>query len=315
MNIITILKALCWVGVVIMVVLLVPGIKKKNETPEGKAQWEKGKKFSVYNSVVMCVSLFCDSLGVGCYAIQSTMFKFKKSVDDINVPGTLAVANGIPVLAEAILYLGVVEIEPVTLVSLTVAVIVGGYLGANLVTKWNVQKVRKAMGIGLMVLALIMAMRQLHIGPFGVVGYATGVHGIKLVIAIVLCVFFGMLNNIGIGAYGPILGMVSLLGMSSKSAFPIMMCSCALMVPFGNGPVYIKQQKFDARVTVLSAIFGTIGVAVAILIVKSLPLDIVLWMVVCAVFISGIIFLKGSKESTDSKEKEVSEKAGKAITA
>lgn len=314
MNIITILKALCWIGVVIMVVLLVPGIKKKNATLEGKAQWDKSKKFDVYNSFVMCISLFCDSLGVGCYAIQSTLFKFKKSVEDINVPGTLAVANGIPVLAEAILYLGVVKVEPVTLVSLTVAVIVGGYLGANLVTRWNVQKVRKAMGVGLIILAIVMAMRQLHVGPFGVVGYATGVHGIKLVIAIVVCVFLGMLNNIGIGAYGPILGLVSILGMSSKSAFPIMMCSCALMVPFGNGPVYIKQQKFDARVTVLSAVFGTIGVAVAILIVKSLPLDVVLWMVVAAVFISAIIFLKGSKESPDNKEKEVDGKSEEVVT-
>lgn len=304
MNIVTIMKILCWVGMVIMLILLVPGIKKMNATEEGKKQWEKSKKFSIYNAFTMCISLFCDSLGVGCYAIQSTMFKLKKSVDDINVPGTLAVANGIPVLVEAVLYLGVVKIEPLTLVSLTIAVILGGYFGASLVTKWNVQKVRKAMGFGLMILAVVMALRQLHIGPFGVVGYATGVHGIKLVIAIVFCAFFGMLNNIGIGAYGPILGLVSLLGMSSKAAFPIMMCSCALMVPFGNGPVYIKQQKFDARVTILSAIFGTIGVVVAILLVKSLPLDIVLWMVVAAVLISGIIFLKSSNESTKDENQQ-----------
>ena len=314
MNVVTIMKALCWLGIGIMLVLLIPGIKKMNATSEGKKQWDEGKKFNIYNSFVMCISLFCDSLGVGCYAIQSILFKFKKSVPDINVPGTLAVANGIPVLVQAILYLGVVKVEPLTLVSLTVAVIVGGYLGANLVTKWNVQKVRRAMGIGLLILAAVMAMRQMKVGPFGVVGYATGVHGIKLVIAVVVCVFLGMLNNIGIGAYGPILGLVSLLGMSSKSAFPIMMCSCALMVPFGNGPVYIKQQKFDARVTVLGAIFGTIGVAVAILLVKSLPLDIVLWMVVGAVFISAIIFLKGSTESANNKE-EGAVKTEKVIEA
>jgi uncharacterized membrane protein YfcA len=313
MNIVTILKALSVIGIIAMAAMLIPGIKRFRATEEGARAWERGKKFTLYNCFVSFAANFLDTLGIGSYATTATLYKLRGSVEDQYIPGTLVVANSIPVLIEAFLYFGLTDVEPVTLVSMLAAVVVGAAAGAKLVTGWDVNRVRKAMGIGLIVLGLVMAARQLGIGPFGIVGYAAGLHGVKLVASVIICFFLGALMNIGIGAYAPILALVSLMGMSVKAAFPIMMGGCAFMVPFGNGPVYIKKLRFDARTTVITTFVGTAGVLVAYFLVKSLPLDILFWFVVAAVMFTACIFLRDARRADAEAVRAVPEEipAGK----
>lgn len=107
--------------------------------------------------------------------------------------------------------------------------------------------------------------------------------------------------------------LVSLMGMSVKAAFPIMMGGCAFMVPFGNGPVYIKKLRFDARATVITTFVGTAGVLVAYFLVKSLPLNILFWFVVAAVMFTACIFLRDARRADAEAVRAVPEEipAGK----
>lgn len=294
-----IMKALCVVGIILNMVLVFSQVKKNLQTEEGQAAWAYGKKHVVYNSIVGFVANFFDTLGIGSYAPTSAAFKFGKSVEDINVPGTLNVGDTVPVLIEAFLFFGFVDLDILTLVLMLVAAVAGSLIGAGFVTKLDVQGVRLAMAIGLCLLGLVMLCRQLGVGPFGITGTALKLTGIKLVIGVVMNFILGALMCIGVGLYAPCIALVSVLGMNVGAAFPIMMGSCAYLMAFGNGPKFIKENRFDMVATITQMLAGAVGVFVAYYIVKSLPLTTLLYVVIVVVEITALMFfmdyLKGKK--------------------
>ncbi|MDD5823530.1 MAG: permease [Firmicutes bacterium] len=292
MNVLMVLKGLTVIGMIWSAFVIVKGIKGQLATAEGKAEWDSQKKHGLYNGIVGIVAYFFDTLGIGSYAIASSAFKLRKSVKDEYIPGTLNVGAAIPVLLEAFLFFGFVEVDILTLVLMVAAQVLGANLGAGIVTKWDAHKIRLGMGVGLLCLGIIMAVRSLGIGPFGAVGTALGLSGVKLIIAVIVCVALGAFMNIGIGAYAPTMALVAILGMNVGAAFPIMMGGCAFLLAFGNVPKFVKEKKYDMVASCYTAILGTIGVLIAYFLVKSLPLDILMWLVIVVVLYTSILFLR-----------------------
>lgn len=290
MNIITVMKAVCILGIVWILILQIRSLREILKTEEGKEQIQREKKHLVYNSIVAFASNFLDVLGIGSYATSTAAYKLRGSVDDINIPGVLNVGDCIPVLVEALLFFSLVQIDVVTLVSMLAAMVLGARVGAGIVTKWDVNKVRIAMAIGLFAVGVIMILKQLGIGPFGLVGTATGIYGVKLAVAVIVDFFLGALMNIGVGAYAPTFALVSLMGMNVKSAFPIMMGGCAFLMTFGAGPKFLKEHRYDVIATWTNTILGTLGAVLAYFLVKSMPITILLWVVVAVVFYTSLSF-------------------------
>ena len=64
-----------------------------------KRHWEQSKTVKVnvkYNVLVSAVSNFFDTLGIGSFAIATSAWKFKKSMPDHLIPGTLNAVFVIP---------------------------------------------------------------------------------------------------------------------------------------------------------------------------------------------------------------------------
>lgn len=76
---------------------------------------------------------------------------------------------------------------------------------------------------------------------------------------------------VGIGLYAPCMASVFALGLSPRVAFPIMMGSCAFLMPVASIK-FIKEDAYDVKATVIISIIGSLGVFIAGLLVKSLPL-------------------------------------------
>ena len=208
------LKGLCVIGMVLCIALTLLKVKANLATEEGKAEWSEQKKFAPWNAMVGVVANFFDTLGIGSYATSCALFKIRGSIKDIYIPGTLNVGDTLPVLLEAFLFFGFVDVDTLTLVSMLVAAVLGAFVGAGFVTKWDQHKVRIGMCVGLLILGTVMACKAANIGPFGLVGTATALHGAKLVIAVVVNFFLGALMNIGVGLYAPCLALISVLGMT-----------------------------------------------------------------------------------------------------
>lgn len=295
-----VLKGLCIIGILLTAFLMWRKTKEMLANPEkdpvtgitGKELWDFGKKHAIVTAIIGFVANFLDTLGIGSFAPTSAAFKMTKSVDDALVPGTLNVGDTIPVCVEAFIFFGVVEMDILTLVLMIVAAIAGSILMANVVTKFDRKKVRYALFVGLFLLASVVLMRNLKIGPFGIQGTATALSGIKLVIAVVGNFIFGALMSIGVGLYAPCMAMVLALGMNADCAFPAMMGSCAFLMAFGNGPKFIKEAKIDLVASWTQAIAGSVGVYVAAVFVKSLPLDVLTKVIVFVVYLTAFLYLK-----------------------
>src|SRR5689334_20353151 len=71
---------------------------------------------------------FFDTLGIGSFATTTSAFRFTKTVDDRLIPGTLNVGHALPTVAEALIYIAIIEVDLTTLVLLIVASMLGAWL-------------------------------------------------------------------------------------------------------------------------------------------------------------------------------------------
>jgi uncharacterized membrane protein YfcA len=116
----------------------------------------------------------------------------------------------------------------------------------------------------------------------------------KLVVACAINFALGALMTLGIGAYAPIMIMVSLLGMNPTAAFPIMMGSCAFLMPIA-GYQFIRKGRYDLAASIGLTIGGIPAVLAAALIVRSLPLYWVRWLVVVVVIYAAVSLLRSAR--------------------
>lgn len=231
------------------------------------------------------VTLFFDTLGIGNYAPTTALFRFFRMVPDERIPGTLNVGSSVPVAVEAFAFVAAVAVDPLTLGLMVPVGALGGYVGAAIVSRLPRHAIQVGMAVALVAGAVFMSITNLGWIPGG--GDALGFTGTTLVAATLLNFVFCGLNALGIGSYAPSLIVFSLLGMSPRSAFPIMMGSAAYGLPLA-GIKYARTDAYDGRAALGLAIGGVPGVLVAAYVVKQLPLETLRWLVVAVVLYAGV---------------------------
>lgn len=236
---------------------------------------------------------FFDVLGIGAFAPQTALLKFTKQTEDRLLPGTMNVANTIPVLIQALIFITVIEVEPLTLVLMLASAAAGAILGVGVVAKLPEKTIRRIMGCALLVTAGFMLARNMDWIQGG--GTAIGLNGSKLIIGVVVNFILGALMTVGIGLYAPCMALVFALGMSPQVAFPIMMGSCAFLMPPASIR-FIREGAYNRKAAVAMAIPGIFAVLIAAFVVKSLPLDTLRWVVIVVIlYTAGVMLRAGFK--------------------
>lgn len=239
------------------------------------------------------VTNFLDTLGIGSFAQQTAIFKFFRLVDDRIIPGTMNVGNTFPTVAEALIFMSAVPVEPVTLVAMSLAAPTGAVLGAGVVARMSRRRIQLGMGLGLLAVAVTMLGGLLRWFPMG--GEAIGLSGWKLILGTVLSFVFGALQTIGVGFYAPCMAIVYALGMHPRTAFPIMMTAAAMLMAAGSAR-FIKERAYDRKAALGLTVAGVLGVFLAAWVVRSLPLALVKWVVLVAVLYTSVwMFLSARK--------------------
>lgn len=292
------LAAILVTGVIFLFVLVKDYMNKSK-------QGELGNESFLTSGLVGMVANFFDTLGIGSFAIETSLFKNLKLVGDKKIPGTLNVGATIPTVCEALIFLTVVQVEPITLISMILAAVAGALIGAGIISKLNEKAVQGSMGLALVCIALIMIAGQLNLFPVG--GNAIGLSGGKLIIGIIGNFIFGALNTLGIGLFAPCMALVFALGMDPKVSFPIMMGSGAILLPFASFK-FIKEGAHAPKTSLAINIMGPIGVLVAAYLVKSLPLATLKWLVIGVVLYTAFIMYKSFK-SNKNKTSELEKSA------
>ena len=198
-----------------------------------------------------------DTLGVGSNATQAAFFKFTKLSPDEEL--------------------------------------LGGIVGSKVITKLPVQKIRMILSVTLPCVAVLLVMKVNGFGPFGMLGTATGLSGGKLILSVAINFILGMLMCAGVGLYAPCMALCALVGMNITVAFPIMMGSCALLMPPASLE-FVKSGRYNRDAAVIMSITGVIGVLIAYFIVKSMPTTILTYIVAVVLIYMAISFVVSNQK-------------------
>jgi uncharacterized membrane protein YfcA len=238
------------------------------------------------------VTNFFDTLGIGSFAPTTAYFKLRARMPDEQIPGTLNTGQALPTMTQALIFIATVSVDLTTLFSMIVAAALGAWLGVGLVSKLSRRAIQLGMGAALMCAAALFLAGNLHWMPGG--GDALGLSGPQLITAVVANAFLGALMMLGVGLYAPCLILVSLLGMSPLAAFPIMMGSCALLMPVG-GARFVRTGRYNLGAALGLTLGGIPGVLVAAYIVKSLPIVWLRWLVLVVVVYAAVQMLRSAR--------------------
>ena len=243
--------------------------------------------------ILGAITNFFDTLGIGSFAPTTAWFKFRKLVPDRLIPPTMLVGHGLPTLAEAIIFLILlgVSVDPILLVGCMISILMGGLLGAPLVTKTRAWIIQLVVAVALLIAAAAYAATNLHMMPGG--GTASALPMNLTILAIVANFIFGILLNYGVGNYAPTLVMLSLMGLDPRLAFPIMAGGASLVVA-GAGARHIVIGHIDLKIVVGMAIGGVPAVLVAAFIVKSMPIETLRWLVIVVVLYAAAVMFRSS---------------------
>ncbi len=238
------------------------------------------------------VTNFFDTLGIGSFAPTTSIFKLRRLVPDELIPGTLNVGHALPVAVQAFIFIAVVEVEIPTLVGMIAASVLGAWLGAGVVAGLPRRKVQVGMGCALLAAATFFAMTNLGLFPAG--GNTLGLGSPLLWAGIAGIFLLGALNTLGIGLYAPCMILVALLGMNPRAAFPIMMGSCAFLMPVASAR-FIRKGSYSLGPALGLTLGGIPAVFVAAFLVKSLPLTALRWLVVGVVAYAAFAMLRSGR--------------------
>lgn len=237
------------------------------------------------------VTNFFDTLGIGSYAPTTSAFKFFRMVPDRLIPGTLNVGHTPPVIIQALIYTAAIEVEPLTLATMIGAAVAGAWLGSGVVAGLPKRQIQIGMGIALLVAAALFAWRNL--GGGGTEAGTIGLQGIRLALGLAGNFVLGALMTLGIGMYAPCMILIGLLGMNAAVAFPIMMGSCAFLMPVASSR-FVDRQAYALGPALGLAVGGLPGVLIAAYIVTSLDIYYLRWLVVGVVTIAATMMLRSA---------------------
>ena len=255
---------------------------------------DESVRISAPIAAVSFVSNFFDTLGIGSFATTTSMFRQWNLVADERIPGTLNIGYVMPTVLQAFIYTRIVPVDAVTLIVMIIAAVLGAWLGAGVVSSWSRRRVQIGMGIALLAAALLIVLSQpqIHLLPVG--GTALSLTGTKLVLGVLGNFLLGALMTLGIGLYAPCMILIYMLGMNPTAAFPIMMGSCAFLMPVASVR-FLKTGAYEPKAILGMLVAGIPAVLIAALIVKSLPLTAVKWLVVVVVTYTAAGLLRAAR--------------------
>ena len=243
---------------------------------------------TVFQTLIGFVTAFFDTLGIGSVATTTAVFKLRNMVPVEEIPGTLNVGHTLSTIAQTYIYTQIVKVDSLTLLLMILGSMAGSWLAAGVVVHWPRRRIQIGMGVALLGAATVMLVSQLNAGLAG--GDAFALTGVRLAIGVAGNFVLGALMMLGIGLYAPCMILISLLGMNPTAAFPIMMGSCAFLMPFSSVR-FIRAKTYNVRASIGLALGGLPAAIIAAKLVESLPLYAVKWLVVVVVVYTALNML------------------------
>src|SRR5688572_13859714 len=94
---------------------------------ELRADPEASRKPRAVPCAIGFLTDFLDTLGIGSFATTTALFRLRSLVPDRLLPGTLNVGHALPTIAQALIYIVIIEVDALTLALLVAASALGAH--------------------------------------------------------------------------------------------------------------------------------------------------------------------------------------------
>lgn len=241
------------------------------------------------------VGNFLDAIGIGSFAVVISLNRIFKMIPDKVLVGTLVVGiASIPTIVSTIYLVGSVEVDTTLLVCTTIAAAIGTFVGAKLISGFSERGIRLVVGTILVIVGLILLSKMMFGNPESM-STATSLSLPLSIIAVIGVFIIGVLQGFGLGFFAPTLALFVMLGLSTKSIWPIMFAGCGFGVLAGSFE-YIAKGTYLRKASPYMAVGGVIGVIIALQFVTNVDVSVLNWLVAfILLYIGGEMFLKGIK--------------------
>lgn len=239
------------------------------------------------------IANFADTLGMGSYAITTALNKLWNLIHDKSLPGTLNSQSILPTIFQALIFLKFIDIDFLTLITLTIGASFGGLAAGFFIARLNKQHIRLCMSYGYLGIALLLLCHQLQVLPLG--GDSISLEGKKLLYGFFAMIAAGMLPSIGVGIYAPIQVILFLFGMSPLIAFPIMTTVGAITQSL-TAYAFIAKKEVATRESLALSWGGVLGVLLATPLVTLINLSSLRWLLMLIVCYNAWMIWKSYKK-------------------
>ena len=206
------------------------------------------------------------------------------------------IASHLPAsIVQALIFLALLggKVDPVLLVGNIAALTIGGLIGVRLVYRARAWMDQGTVALALILAAIFYTLANLGLMPIG--GTAASLPPGLTLIAIAASFGFGILLNFGVGNYAPTLALLSLMGLDPRYCFPIMAASAGL-----SGVIvasrHVQAGKLDLRIVLGIALGGIPAVLIAAFLMKSMPLEMLRWLVTLVVLYTAVVMLRSAAD-------------------
>lgn len=237
------------------------------------------------------VTNFFDTLGIGSFAPTTAWLKLRALVPDSFIPATLNAGHCIPTIVQALVFIRLVQVDPLLLTACILAAMAGSVVGTWAVLRVPVRAVQGTVGLALIIAAGLYALQNLNMMPNE--GNALTLVPLFFAVAVAAHFILGSLMAFGIGLYAPSLVILSLMGLDPKAAFPIMMGACAFLMPV-TGLRFMRTDRIDLRIVIGLALGGAPAVLLAAFTVTNLPIVALRWGVVVVALYAAALLLRAA---------------------
>lgn len=119
-----------------------------------KVKKEKGSIMTY--SIIAFSSMFFSTFGISDFAINTVIYRKLKYFPQRLIPATLNTEGTIPLFIMALVYINYVDCDPVTLILLVFSQTLGSLISPRFSMRASNEKIKMAMGIGLIVTAIFV---------------------------------------------------------------------------------------------------------------------------------------------------------------
>ena len=250
--------------------------KEKISSENGSAVYYLVSEFTVW---------FAATFGISDSALNTIALRHKAYVPLSMLPGTFVVGSTIPI---SIIGLGYINTYPADITASLVmmaAGAIGAFAGAAFAVKISGRAIKNIMAVLLMATAVALIIK--YILTKGTDGGMTELTASQTVITALVSFIAAGLAMVGFGATAPVISLMMIMGITTTSIMPMVMCMCAL-ISFTGSMKFIKSGMYHRKAALCEASAGTAGAVTALQFIGNINTFILQIIMIAVILYSSI---------------------------